>query len=236
MASIMARLGGSSVLRRLGVPAAAAAAAAAGGAPRAWNAPRASASLAELRRAFMAGPEASSTHVLFMSGPDRAGVVSKLAATVSEMGGNMEASRSTLLGDQFSLIALMSIPESSMPSLSSALQERMKEYVVYTRPAGRVKAADAKKMTAGMTQYELQLEGPDSVGIISAVTESMARCSVSILDMQTDLTTAPFAGFPMFVLTARFGANKDSLAKLQNMLQSVEDDFGLTITVNEVDK
>jgi len=170
--------------------------------------------------------------VLFLSGPDKTGVVSSLTKTVSDFGGNVEASRMTQLGGDFSLIALMQLEEAKLAPMKSELTSRLPDFIINTRKT-EAKKVEAESLTAGMKSFELSLEGPDSVGIIAATTEAMARSGVSIIEMSTDLSNAPFAGFPLFSLQATFKTDQNSLKLIQDKSKAIEERFGLTITITE---
>mmetsp|Transcript_11230 Transcript_11230/g.19174 ORF Transcript_11230/g.19174 Transcript_11230/m.19174 type:complete len:220 (-) Transcript_11230:264-923(-) len=187
------------------------------------------------RRAY-AATEPSEPHVLFLSGPDKTGIVAGLAKTVADLGGNMEASRSTVLGDDFSMIALCTLEASKLNSLKAALEKDLAGYYFYTKKTTAKKAAKVTESAAGAQRYVLNIEGADSKGIVASVTEKLARSGVSIINMETDVTTAPFAGFDLFVMKVKFATTKESLEKLQKDLKSVEDKFGLTTSVDKVAK
>mmetsp|Transcript_13170 Transcript_13170/g.13222 ORF Transcript_13170/g.13222 Transcript_13170/m.13222 type:complete len:220 (+) Transcript_13170:60-719(+) len=181
------------------------------------------------------GSPSSSPFVLFLTGPDRTGIVAGMTKKVSEHGGNVEASRMTRLAGDFSLIALMTLEKEKLPGLTDALKAELPDFIINTRSVERsvAEAEKAAESGAKLTKYELTLDGPDSVGIIASTTEALARSGVSIMDMETELSTAPFAGFPLFSLQASFKTDSSSLSRLREKMKAVEERFGLTISITE---
>lgn len=72
------------------------------------------------------------------------------------------------------------------------------------------------------------MDGPDSVGIVSAITAAISKIG-NITHVETEVGDAPFAGFKMFSMIARADLTVEKVPELETELAKIENDFGLEI-------
>lgn len=82
--------------------------------------------------------------------------------------------------------------------------------------------------------WRLLLEGPDQPGIVSAVSECLARHGGNVHEMDTETTTAPFAGYTLFRISGKVALEDATLDKVYVALNQVEERFGASIMLNQI--
>lgn len=137
----------------------------------------------------------SHRHVVTFIGDDRTGIVEALAATIEKLGGNWLESRLSQLEGKFAGLILVEIDASVTEDLENQLALLPGgEWRVRVTPAG----IKAPASVAGLT---LSLIGPDRPGIIREVSKALAAASISVIDLESSVESAPFTGEPMFRAT-----------------------------------
>ena len=138
--------------------------------------------------------------VITLAGPDRVGIVSDLSACLHELQGNIEESRMTILGNDFAVILLTSVPQSHTTNdIQNKLKLVFPEFIISarsTQPPGNTYPSAPVRM------LRLSLEGPDQPGVVRALTELLFKYGASIRDLDTDTSSAPFAGYRIFSMKA----------------------------------
>lgn len=136
--------------------------------------------------------------VLTVLGADRPGLVEALASVVTEQGGNWVESRFTRLAGQFAGVLRVDTPEECVVDLQAAV----------TALSGRglrvsVDACEpeTEEQASGRT-LRLELMGLDRPGIVHEVARALAAGGVNVTSLETDLTSAPMTGEPLFKAVA----------------------------------
>ena len=175
-------------------------------------------------------------HSLIISavGSDRPGIVSELTGIITNHGGNIEESRMTRLGSDFTIIMLVSVDIKWKESLVVALQA-MKELSITTKGTepNTVITGENCQDTAG-ENCQILLSGADNEGIVKVLTKYLAGKSINILEMETHISNAPVTGTPLFNLLAiiTIPDNAD-LVGIQSDLTLIAQKLGVEITVNQ---
>lgn len=78
------------------------------------------------------------------------------------------------------------------------------------------------------------MEGPDSEGIVEAVTGVLAKKGANIIELETETLPAPFAGFTLFRMGSRVAFPHFLYQEVFTALSGVEEDFGVDIDLEEV--
>ncbi len=135
--------------------------------------------------------------VFTVIGPDRPGLVERLAATVAEHDGNWLESRMVVLAGQFAGVVLATTPEAKADALRRALMTLEREGL-------RVIAEPAPGVLAPRAYHHVRLEvfGQDHPGIVRDITRMLSDRSVNITEMETERSTGAMAAEPMFRLHA----------------------------------
>uniref|UniRef100_A0A7S1XEU8 ACT domain-containing protein n=1 Tax=Compsopogon caeruleus TaxID=31354 RepID=A0A7S1XEU8_9RHOD len=163
--------------------------------------------------------------VISLSGPDKLGIVHRMTRTVADHGGNVEQSRMAILGGEFAIISMVMVQALQASEMIQALESSFPNYHIHFRETTQ------SQTVVGNMLYKLALEGPDSVGIMAMLTEEMAKAGVNIHDLETELTTAAFAGFPLFKVKGTLHMKPDGLPVVLDSISKVEKKFGMTGSV-----
>src|SRR5208283_2017743 len=103
------------------------------------------------------------TFVLTLTGPDRIGFVEKVTGLLLARGGNVETSRMALLGGEFAVLMLVSMPAEQFSSLENELEILAGSgHKVTTTPVAQTYA----EAHPGWLPYRIEVQGADHEGII----------------------------------------------------------------------
>ena len=129
-------------------------------------------------------------------GTDRLGIVHDMTKEVIDAGGNVGASQAAKLGEYFSLMMLVEVPESKIESLKESLSQMqdLSASVCSTKEnEGATTFASSSSYTIGY-KGELTLEGADNPGIVHKVTKILSTNGLNIDKMETTDELAPGGG------------------------------------------
>lgn len=142
---------------------------------------------------------AESWAVISAMGNDRVGIAEEIANTVESWECNIEESRMAVLGDQFAVIMLIRGPGEPIQNLIDG-KESWKGIRGITV---EVKAAETKKESLQGLSYLVETISLDSPGIVHALTRVLRDNDINIEDLESETTSAPFTGSPMFTMKIR---------------------------------
>jgi len=170
--------------------------------------------------------------VLLASGPDDKDVLSLITNEITKHSGNLEESRMTNLGGDFSVCSLISLPMSTNPdALAAAVRASLPDFTVEARLTSATpssSAAEPSKMLA------VDVEGPDQPAIVSTFASILLKHKVTVRDLITDTSSAPFLGYNIFAMKSVIGVPiRADMNALEADLQSFEERFGLTVGVSD---
>ena len=174
-------------------------------------------------------------HSLIISavGSDRPGIVSELSGTITSHGGNIEKSRMTRLGSDFTIIMLVTVDPKWEESLVVALQA-IKELSITTKGTepNTVIAGENCKDTAG-ENCQISLSGADNEGIVKVLSKYLEEKSINIIEMDTHISQAPISGSPLFNLNAAISIPREIDERdIQSDLSQIAQDLGVEIYLN----
>ena len=167
-------------------------------------------------------------------GSDRPGIVSELSGTITSHGGNIEKSRMTRLGSDFTIIMLVTVDPKWEESLVVALQA-IKELSITTKGTepNTVIAGENCKDTAD-ENCQILLSGADNEGIVKVLSKYLAEKSINIIEMDTHVSQAPVSGTPLFNLKAITSTPMNlNISDIQSDLNQISQKLGVEITVNQ---
>jgi glycine cleavage system transcriptional repressor len=132
--------------------------------------------------------------VLTAFGADHVGIVDELSAALLEEGCNIEESRMSVLGGEFALIVLVSAEEAAIDRVLGGLER------LGTRAGLELSGRGTSQHTANPSgrPYQIECVSLDTPGIVHSVTGLLRRYGVSVDELETETTGAPFTGAPMF--------------------------------------
>jgi len=166
-------------------------------------------------------------HSLIISavGSDRPGIVSELSGAITSHGGNIEKSRMTRLGSDFTIIMLVTVDPKWEESLVVALQA-IKELSITT------KGTEPNTVIAG-ENCQISLNGADNEGIVKVLSKYLEEKSINIIEMDTHISQAPISGSPLFNLNASVSIPGEVDGRdIQSDLSQIAQDLGVEIHLN----
>jgi glycine cleavage system regulatory protein len=139
------------------------------------------------------------TIIVSVIGPDRPGLIEQLSSVIVAASGNWEGSRMIRLAGQFSGMVQVVIAEEALPAFHEALAV-LEQSGLQTR----VHRAGENETTAESgSALALEVVGQDRQGIVSAISGTLARLGVNVIELATDCSQAPWSGERLFKTEAR---------------------------------
>lgn len=168
--------------------------------------------------------------VLTLIGNNRPGIVDALARKVTAAGGNWMESRMIQLGGQFAGLVQIEIPAHAYETVFNGIKDLelagLKLSVVESQASLSPPSEDVA--------LRLDIVSPDRPGILSEITHIIAEQGVSIEELNTELTAAPWSGELLFKAQLKLQTSKNrSTEKLVEALEnaSVGMMFDLSVSV-----
>lgn len=164
-------------------------------------------------------------------GVDRPGIVAAITRSLYEHGGNIEDSRSAILGGHFSMMLIVALPEGlDTAALERDLAQatRALDLIVAVRPVAEAPAEHAEG-----APYVISVYGADRPGIVARVSETLAAHRVNI----TDLATRVIEGDPpvyVMLLEATVPAGADAAA-IEADLKALGTDLGVDVSLRPME-
>lgn len=161
-------------------------------------------------------------------GADRVGIVDDISQALLEHECNIEESRMALLGGEFAMIMLVSCTQDRIATLESDLRELgsrigMEFFLKQTQ--------EPTQAVAGLP-YRIDCVSLDTPGIVHAVTGLLRRANISIDDVETETTGAPFTGAPLFKMRITcIIPPGTSVQSLRHQLNEIANEQDLDVTV-----
>ena len=167
----------------------------------------------------------ASAFIVTFIGDDRPGLVEELSRTIERSGGNWHESRLAQLGGKFTGLVRVSLPEARGETLEAALRELAASGLsVRVTPCAASTAAEPGR------DIELTLIGPDRPGIVHEVSRALAARRVNVVEMDSEVTSAPMSAEPLFraCIRARIPETTD-MAELEVSLDVIAEQMTLEI-------
>jgi glycine cleavage system regulatory protein len=130
--------------------------------------------------------------VLTLLGPDRPGIVARVASLIAEHGGNWMESRMVRLGGHFAGLVQAQVPAHAHEDLLAAIERLRGENLRLAIEPGQ-----AESSAPGRT-LELELVTPDRPGILRSLTGILARHGCNVEELATEFVAAPWSGELLF--------------------------------------
>lgn len=135
------------------------------------------------------------TLVVTFTGPDRPGIVDRLASRIRAHGGNWEESRLARLAGQFTGMLLVRVPHASADALEDALTSVGDGVTVMVTRGD----ADPRELI----EVTLSLACADRTGIVHELSQAVAAMGANIEELESRVRCAPMSGEPTFLATMR---------------------------------
>jgi glycine cleavage system regulatory protein len=166
--------------------------------------------------------------VLTVIGSDRPGLVGAISKVVSEHGANWEASHMARLGGQFAGILQIAVAEEKAESLAASLGD--------LGPAGlqvTVRQEAESEELEGQA-YWLELVGSDQPNIVRDISEALAARGVTVVELTSELSSAPVSGGKLFKMQASIRCPSDvSRAELRESLEELANSLMVDLSLDD---
>jgi glycine cleavage system regulatory protein len=184
--------------------------------------------------------------VLTVVGLDRPGLVDLLSNTIRRHDANWLESRMAQLAGQFAGIVHVHAPEDRADALTDDLVDLQGQGLLIhvTRsaptppppPPPELEAEASLESDAKERQVlTLELIGHDRPGIVRDVAAALAARRINVVELQTQTSSAPMSGEPLFKATATLHAPPGTDAdELHDALDQVADSLDLDLSLDPV--
>lgn len=134
-----------------------------------------------------------------------------------------------ILGGDFAMIVYVSAQDAACAeALTGILKAELPGFSITVRVTTPPEEAVARNM------WTLVVEGPDCPGIVAEVTSVLSAHGANVHEMDTETTTAPFAGYPLFRMKGKIAVTDEELENVSSALSSVEDKFGSSVSLDQI--
>ncbi len=165
--------------------------------------------------------------VLTVIGPDRPGLVEKLASLVAEHQGNWLESRMAHLAGQFAGVLHVEVPPEHRAALGQELRLLDEEGLKVTVTNQTVESDQPSTQDVA-----LDLVGHDRPGIVRQISRVIASRGVNVQEFETTTESAPMSGESLFRAKALLRMPTDvEISDLQADLERVSHDLMVDITL-----
>jgi glycine cleavage system transcriptional repressor len=171
-------------------------------------------------------------HLVYsLLGPDRTGLVDRITEVLAQHSANLEDSRMAVLGGEFCMMFVCSVPADQREALQRALGEAAQALGLLQ--VGKV--TSSRQSQSGTLPLQVAVRGADHEGIVHDVVHYLVGKGVSVDNLESQLINAPYSGVPLFEMKMRVSAPASlSLAELRRSLQGVGDRLNVDVEVAAV--
>lgn len=168
--------------------------------------------------------------VLIGTGKDRLGIVKDVSQIIYNEGGSFMNSTMKRLAGTFAMMVQVEIPLSRMETFKQAIAEADSNFAFHLTAH---QAYDVEEQLSKYYSADLVVIGADHNGILHQITKYLASYGVSIEEVNSHTTPAPFGG-SLFNLNAK--VQVPDIVKLEDLnqkLDEVEQELAVDIQVYE---
>lgn len=162
-------------------------------------------------------------------GDDKPGLVSQLSDTVTAQGGNWLESRMSQLAGKFAGIARVQIAGDKAESLTHALQTLSGSNLIIT-----IQTEEQAPQAGDYRSMHLNLVGHDRTGIVQGLTRALSSRAINVCEMNTNVTSAPMTGEPLFEATAEIQVPRSlDVHELEDALEAIANELAVDIQLDD---
>ena len=163
------------------------------------------------------------TLVLTVIGNDTSGLVDALAGPIARHGGSWDRSHMARLAGQFAGIVVVSVPDENVTALQASLDSLNAQGLLDVQVAIASSSTEDEPLE---NLLRLELVGQDRPGIISEISAALATRDVSIVELETNTTSAPMSGELLFEAKATLRVpNELGLDQLRETLEDIANEL-----------
>jgi len=172
-----------------------------------------------------------SSLVLTVLGPDKTGLVESLSTAVAEHGASWVESRMARLAGQFAGVLRVDVPTEQRQALTDSLKSLQGEELAIV-----IQASDLPETLDRTRTLILELIGHDRPGIVRDVSRALAQGGVNVVELNTQVVSAPMTGEPLFKATAELSAPDDTaIDQLRDTLDQIAQELNIDLTLDVPD-
>jgi glycine cleavage system regulatory protein len=163
-------------------------------------------------------------------GRDRPGLVESVSGVVADHGGNWLESRMAQMAGQFAGILRIEVEDERRDALAAALVGLASGGLrVVVEPA-----AEEPEEAPAARSVKLEVLGADRKGIVRQITHAIAARDVNVVELETEIRSAPMSGEVLFWANARLEVPPGaSLGELRRDLERIASDLMVDISVED---
>jgi glycine cleavage system regulatory protein len=162
-------------------------------------------------------------------GQDRPGLIQSITDVVVSLDGNWLESRMSYLANKFAGVALVEVESERITELG----ERLAQIQHLTSVVEVTESAEPSLRTR---LANLNIVGPDRLGILNEVSQALAAAVVNVIEMETHIAAAPMSGELTFSADAIVEVPYTvDIGDLVAKLNQIADRLGVDILLEEDD-
>jgi glycine cleavage system regulatory protein len=165
--------------------------------------------------------------VLTVIGPDRPGLVERLAQIVARHGGNWLESRMAHLEGQFAGLLRVQLPATGVEELRGALLDLEDDGI-------RIVLSESAAPTGESTapRVSLELVGHDRPGIVREISAALAVRGINVEEFESRCTSAPMSGEALFHARAQLRVpDGQTLEEVRTTLEKIANELMVDVTL-----
>lgn len=171
------------------------------------------------------------TLVLTVIGHDQTGLIDALAGPIAEHGGSWDRSHLARLSGQFAGIVVVSVPDDRVAALTASFDAVNAQGLLDVQVA----IASIEPEMHDEVLLHLHLIGQDRPGIIREISAALASRGVSILELETDTTSAPMSAELLFEAKATLSIPIDlQPADVRDCLEDIANELMVDLDFREL--
>ena len=172
--------------------------------------------------------------VISAIGKDQPGIVAAVARVLYEAGCNLEDSSMTILGGEFAIILIVTLPmELELDELDHRFNSvrRALRLTVFLKAVG---SREVQRKPVAGNPYMISVYGVDQAGIVYQVAELLAKDKVNITDVNTRRIVQGSSPIYMMMIEVEFpkGLRPDSLKR---RLEELGRRLSVTVTLHPIE-
>ncbi|MFN3814417.1 MAG: glycine cleavage system protein R [Aquificaceae bacterium] len=162
--------------------------------------------------------------ILSLFGKDRPGIVASVSKTLYELGLNIEDSSMTRLGDEFTIMLILSSEESIT---KEDILERLRDVEVRYGLFASCKELEAshQRIHAERNIYRIVVFGSDKPGIVYSVSSLLADKGINISNLRTEKRQN------LYVMLIEAETEKDMYEELKRELEKLKESLKVDISI-----
>ena len=175
---------------------------------------------------------ADTNHLILTAvGPDRVGLVEKIAQFIARHECNIEDSKMAVFCGEFAVIVLISGEGANLVKIANDYRQ----IEVQTGLSIALKTPAARKPAASFLPYKLTASCMDHPGIVYQLSAALSKLGVNIESMETTTYAAPVSGAPIFRLEAAISVPaKTNINSLRERFSEIQKDANIDIDISPI--